>query len=225
MGYNGPTIHTQTALHPSTHTMGSTPHHNQALRAQQTPSIKKRWALFLATISPIAAIVALLAWGIIQSGGNPDGLITNNNPGEEPIRLAQAPPFTLTPILGGPTLNNQTLSGKIVLVDFWSSWCPPCRAEAAALAQVYREYAGMPVEFVGVAIWDETGDVQRHLNRYHVTYPNALDERGLIAISYGVRGIPEKYFLDRQGNVVRKFVGSMDPDTLRSILDELLSSS
>ena len=205
--------------------MESTPHHSPVLDAQQAPSAKKRWALFLATITPVAAIVALLAWAIVQSGGNPGGLITNSNPGEEAVQFAQALPFSLTPINGGPTLDNQTLSGKVVMVDFWSSWCPPCRAEAAGLAQVYREYAGMPVEFVGVAIWDETGDVQRHLNRYQVTYPNALDERGLTAISYGVRGIPEKYFLDAQGNVVRKFVGPMDPDTLRGILDELLSSS
>ena len=187
-------------------------------------SARRRWLLFLGSIVPMAALLALLAWSAVRAGGNPGGLIVNSTLGQVDVALRQAPAFSLTPLDGGPVVDNDALRGKVVIVDFWSSWCPPCRAEAAGLAQVYREYADAPVEFVGVAIWDVSGDVLRHISRFQVTYPNALDDRGLMAVDFGVRGLPEKFFLDSEGNVVRKYTGPMEPERLRSVLDELLSS-
>jgi cytochrome c biogenesis protein CcmG/thiol:disulfide interchange protein DsbE len=115
------------------------------------------------------------------------------------------------------------LRGKVVMLDFWSSWCPPCRQEAPALARVYREYEGRNVEFVGVAIWDDPGDVARYAKEFDLPYPNVLDEKGQIAINYGVAGIPEKFFIDAGGTLIRKFVGPMRPDDLRATLDQLLT--
>jgi thioredoxin-related protein len=80
------------------------------------------------------------------------------------------------------------------------------------------------VEFVGVAIWDSTVDVLRHLDRFGVTYPNALDERGLMAVGFGVRGIPEKYFFDRRGKIVAKYIGPMTSEDIHAIIDGILSS-
>ena len=172
---------------------------------------------------PVAALVALLAWAGARSSGNPGGLIVNDQPGEVAVAARPAPAFSLAPLDGGGAISNESLQGKVVMLDFWSSWCPPCRQEAPVLAQVYREYAGMPVEFVGVAIWDEAGQVLRHIDQYQVSYPNATDDYGVMAIDFGVRRIPEKFFLDRQGNVVRKYVGPMEPEALRGILDLLLA--
>jgi cytochrome c biogenesis protein CcmG/thiol:disulfide interchange protein DsbE len=180
--------------------------------------------MFLATIAPVAALVALLSWGVAHSEGNPGGLLTNSEPGEQTVAARQAPAFAVTPLDGGPMLDNESVRGKVVLLDFWSSWCAPCRAEAADLARVYLEYVDAPVEFVGVAIWDQTGDVLSHLSRFNVTYPNALDDRGHMAVDFGVRGIPEKFFLDAQGNIVRQYIGPMAPEALRAILNEMLSA-
>ena len=184
----------------------------------------RRWLLFLASIAPVGALVGLLAWGVINSGGNPDGPLINSTLGSEAVAVRAAPAFSLIPLEGEAVVDNATLRGKVVMVDFWSSWCPPCRLEAPSLAQVYREYADAPVEFVGVAIWDDQGEVLRHLDRYQVSYPNAVDDRGRMAVDFGVRGIPEKFFLDREGRIVKKYVGPMEPESLRSVLDELLSS-
>ncbi len=108
------------------------------------------------------------------------------------------------------------------MVDFWASWCPPCREEAPGLAQVYSEYKGTGVEFVGIDIWDTEQDAKRFISRYGIAYPNGLDAKGRIAIDYGVTGIPEKYFIDRSGVLVKKYVGPMTATQLRQILEGLL---
>ena len=173
---------------------------------------------------PVAALVALLAWGSARSSGNPGGLIANTDAGEVAVTVRSSPAFSLVPLDDGAAISNETLQGKVVLLDFWSSWCPPCRLEAPVLAQVYRDYAGAPVEFVGVAIWDDRSEVLRHISEYDVTYPNAIDDRGVTAVDFGVRGIPEKFFLDSQGNILLKYIGPMQPEVLRGILDRLLAS-
>ena len=110
------------------------------------------------------------------------------------------------------------------MVDFWASWCPSCRQEAPHLVELYEEYRGRGVEFIGVAIWDFPDDLNTYVEQFGLIYPNALDEKGTVAIEYGVVATPEKFFIDRDGNIVRKFVGPTSPELLRQQLDELLES-
>lgn len=163
-----------------------------------------------------------MAWALVQSDGNPGGLGINSVFGQVNVKEGPAPPFSLT-LLTGAKLDLDDLKGKVVMVDFWSSWCPPCVQEASILASTYLEYADRRVEFVGVAIWDEEMEVTRFVERFGATYPNGVDARGGVAIGYGVRGIPEKFFIDGQGRIVRKFVGPASAEKLRAIIDELLS--
>ena len=82
------------------------------------------------------------------------------------------------------------------------------------------------VEFIGISIWDQEDDVcWRTSDEYNVPYPNGIDGDGQIAIDYGVTGIPEKFFIDRDGRVVKRFAGPMNASRLRSILDELLADN
>ena len=110
------------------------------------------------------------------------------------------------------------------MLDFWSSWCPPCRSEARILSHVYQEYSDKPVEFVGIAIWDNNRDIFKFLQDYNIMYPNAVDPQGRIALEYGVAGIPEKFFIDGSGILRKGFVGPMSPTALRSILNEMLAN-
>ena len=108
------------------------------------------------------------------------------------------------------------------MLDFWSSWCPPCRVEAPILSQVYREYDGFPVEFIGIAIWDDAQAIGAFANEFAVPYPLVVDAKGSVALDYGVSGIPEKFFIDETGALQRSFVGPMSPEALRNILNEML---
>ena len=185
---------------------------------------RKKLALFLLSLTPFIALLTLLAWGQVKSGGNPGNLLEHNQSGEIDVSQRQAPAFEGIDVVSGQPVDNASVVGKIVMVDFWSSWCVACKAEAQELADVYLEYADSPVEFVGVAIWDEAGDTLRHIQRYGVTYPNLIDERGTTAVTYGVRGVPEKFFLSTDGTILRKINGPMTKEQLREIIDSLLAS-
>lgn len=181
---------------------------------------KRSWIILGGGV-PILALIALLAWASIRSGGNPGGLAVNSNLVEAEINAGAARDFELE-LIGGGFLKLSDLRGKVVMVDFWASWCPPCRVEAPALVKVYREFQGQPVEFVGVALWDNVGDAEVYLRQEGVTYPNGFDANGVIAIDYGVRGIPEKYFIDRDGTLVKKLSGPLTEAVLRDTINELL---
>ncbi len=185
--------------------------------------MSRRGWVFLLSAIPLAGFLALLGWASLKSGGNPGGMGVNNEFGQVAISSQPAAEFTLT-LSNGIELSLSDLRGKVVMVDFWASWCTPCRQEAPVLSQVYLEYAGQPVEFVGVNIWDRNQDALDFLEAFQTTYPNGVDEAGSIAIDYGLRGIPEKFFIDQEGVVRQKFVGPMQADDLRAAIDGLLSA-
>jgi cytochrome c biogenesis protein CcmG/thiol:disulfide interchange protein DsbE len=183
--------------------------------------LSKRIWILLGTGLPVLALLGLLGWGSLKSSSGPSGVGVNQDFGQVDVTARPAARFTLES-MDGETLNLADLQGKVVLVDFWASWCTPCRQEAPVLRQVYQEYADQPVEFVGVNIWDRREDAFQYIDTYNIPYPNGIDESGSIAIDYGVRGIPEKFFIDSTGVVRRKYVGPMHAETLRAALDELL---
>jgi len=186
--------------------------------------LSRRGWILLASGLPVLALFALLAWASMKSGGNPGGFGVNAEFGQVEVSADQADDFSLKLMAGG-TLTLSELRGKAVMVDFWSSWCPPCRREAPVLAEVYLEYEGLPVEFVGVDIWDVPSAAQEHIDRYNVPYPNGIDADGIIVINYGVTGLPEKFFISPEGTIVKKFVGPMSPSKLRGILNDMLDPS
>ena len=183
----------------------------------------RRSLVIIAVAVPVLAILAILAWASVTSGPARGGLAVNDNIVELDAGGETAPDFSMT-LIGDGEISSQELRGSVVMVDFWASWCPPCREEAPVLAQVYAEYHERGVEFVGVNLWDNAGDAEVFLLDQGHNYPNGVDEGGRIAISYGVRGIPEKFFLDREGRIVRKFSGPMSADRLRLILESMLAS-
>ena len=183
---------------------------------------RQRNLIIALSVVTTGAFFALLTWAVAQSGGTPGGLGVNRVFGEVSLGSRPAPPFSGTS-LAGDMVDLTGLRGKVVMLDFWSSWCGPCRREAPVLAEVYEDYAGQNVEFVGIAIWDDAKNVAEHVSKYSLTYPNLLDDKGKIAIDYGVIGIPEKVFIDAQGMVVRKFIGPIEPEALAAALDELLA--
>ena len=169
-----------------------------------------------------AANYAFVAvFGAVGADEERPALGINTKLGEVPIIEQLAPGFTLE-LFDGRMLALSELRGEMVMVHFWASWCPPCRQEAPVLAAVYEEYQSKGVVFIGINIWDSRGEALKYVDLYGITYPNGLDEKGATAIEYGVMGIPEKYFIDWEGTVMKKFVGPMDEERLREVLDGLL---
>ena len=184
---------------------------------------KRNWILFGSAV-PLLALISLLAWASVKSDGNPGGLGVNSEFGRVPVNAEAAREFSLE-LLDGETVILSELRGKVIMLDFWASWCPPCRQEAPILAQLYREFQGQPVEFIGIDIWDRPADARAYINLFDIPYPNGVDSKGIIAIDYGVKGIPEKIFVDQNGITIKKFVGPINAEYLRSTLTELLEDA
>ena len=170
----------------------------------------------------LAWFFSLLGWALSRSGGVPSGMGVNDVFGEISIKEKPAPNFTLE-TLDGESVTLSDLKGKVVLLDFWASWCPPCRQEAPGLAQVYKEYEDRGVEFIGISVWDHLNDAKDYVQRFGIIYLSGLDSQGTILVDYGVRGIPEKFLIDTQGQLVAKFIGPSYVEELRETLDQMLT--
>jgi cytochrome c biogenesis protein CcmG/thiol:disulfide interchange protein DsbE len=113
-----------------------------------------------------------------------------------------APNFTLRRIDAGGKLDLASLRGKPVVINFWASWCVPCKGEAAMLEQAWNQYKSQGVVFVGVDYHDVAGDARTFMSHHGITYPIVQDGSGSIGDRYGLTGVPETYFVDRQGRLV-----------------------
>lgn len=170
-----------------------------------------KWLRLFFLVIIVAGIAWLLAYGFTR---DPRYIYS-------PLIGRMAPPFTLT-LFDGKTIKLEELRGKVVFLNFWASWCPPCRAEARMLEAAWQQYKDRDVVFLGVDIQDTEGDARAFLKEFGITYLNGRDASGKIAIDYGVWGIPETFFLDREGRITFKQVGGLGPSIITAKLEEAL---
>jgi len=142
---------------------------------------------------------------------------------EEPIVGAFAPDFTL-PNLAGNNVTLSKLRGRAVLINFWATWCPPCRLEMPAIEQTYRKYREQGFVVLAVDLQESAELVQEFVDELGLTFPVLLDESGAVSRRYRVRAIPTSFFVNRQGVIVAIWRGAMSPDiieryTLRALSD------
>lgn len=169
------------------------------------------WRRPLAVVVTIAPVIALLAFGFTR------------NPREIPSPLVgrPAPPFELA-LFDGGTVRLHDLRGKVVFLNFWASWCVPCRDEARALEAAWQAYKARDVVFVGANIQDQDSSARAFLEEFGVSYPNGLDGGSRIAIDYGVWGLPETFVIDRAGRITYKHVGGIGWSTVTARLEAAL---
>jgi len=132
-----------------------------------------------------------------------------------------APTFSLE-VLDGYTVTSESLKGKVVILDFWATWCPPCRAEVPSFVELYERYKDKGLRIVGVAL-DSEDRVREFIRRFGVDYPVGVDRGGEIARKFGgVRGIPTTFVLDKEGRVYRKYVGYREKSVFERDIKKLL---
>jgi cytochrome c biogenesis protein CcmG/thiol:disulfide interchange protein DsbE len=138
-----------------------------------------------------------------------------------PLLGKPAPGFSLPRFDQPGTVSSADLAGRTYVVNFWASWCVPCRQETAALQDFYQRWRTQGVELVGILYSDKVGAAQAFHRQYGGTWPLVEDPGGRTAIDYGVFGVPETYVVDGRGVVMAKLVGAVAPGILDGILARL----
>jgi peroxiredoxin len=162
-------------------------------------------------VGVVALLLALLVWKLAHGSGNK-------------ARIGHpAPNFTLNRIDKPGKLQLASLRGKAVVLNFWASWCYPCKQEAPALAAASKRYAGRAV-VLGVDINDFAGDARKFARKYGLTYPLVHDNHNVTSPKYGLTGLPETFFIDRRGKVVIHVPGEVKAAEIRDGVERALRS-
>ena len=159
----------------------------------------------LAALIGVAALLSLLIWKVAfgRTTGAADELAEG--------KLVHAPAFTLDRLDREGQLGMADLKGKAVVVNFWASWCVPCRDEAPVLQTTYERYRDQGLVVLGIDVNDFHQDARRFMKRYGLTYPVVYDGKGSTVGKWGVRGFPETFFVDRTGKLVgERIEGAVD---------------
>ena len=167
------------------------------------------WRRLIITLAIIAPVLWLFAFGFQR-----DARYINS-----PLIAKQAAPFTVT-LFDGGKLSLSDLRGKAVFLNFWASWCPPCREEARDLEAAWQKVKDKNLVFLGVALQDTEKDSRAFLEEFKISYPNGRDESGKIGVDYGTWGIPESFFIDPQGRITYKHVGGIRAALVITKLEE-----
>jgi cytochrome c biogenesis protein CcmG/thiol:disulfide interchange protein DsbE len=176
----------------------------------------RRWSNIVLWAAVIG-LLALVGWGLL------------NNTKPRPEAGQVAPDFELSFYNGyeWENLSQSSLAdmrGKIVVLNFWASWCTPCRMEADLLENAWQKYRDQGVIFLGVAYADAEPKSLAFLDEFDISYPNAPDLRSAISADYEITGVPETFFIDREGTITYVQIVPLDKVTLESTIEQLLSA-
>lgn len=152
-----------------------------------------RIVLQAAAVLVVALLLALLGWQVFKKDKTPDV-------------GRSAPPFTLPHLGTDQELSLASLRGKAVVLNFWASWCGPCKDEAPILESAWKRYRDKGVVVLGIDAQDFDVDAQRFVDRAGITYPIVRDKHGSTLGRYGVTGFPETWFVDANGRLVGEHV-------------------
>ena len=153
----------------------------------------RRWGVIIAWII-VLGLLAVLGFGLTRAKQGPVGVGQN------------VPDFVLT-TFEGDQIDIHDLAGKIVVVNFWASWCKPCELEAAEMEEAYQNFKDQDVVFLGVDYVDTEPEALGYLSKFNITYPNGPDLRTHISQAFRIRGVPETYIVGRDGKLVDVRIG------------------
>ncbi|GAB4528452.1 MAG: hypothetical protein Fur0018_14550 [Anaerolineales bacterium] len=172
--------------------------------------VRLAWGHYLA-FAVVIALLALVAWRL-----------TKVNQGQ--VQEGPAPDFTLH-TFDGQDITLSDLRGQVVVINFWASWCPPCREEAPYLEQTWRKYKDRGVVFLGVDYVDTEPEARAYIAEFDITYPNGPDLQTRISQAYNMQGVPETFFVAKDGTLRGVHIGPLVPPQLDNKIEELLAET
>jgi len=121
------------------------------------------------------------------------------------------------PLLNGGSASLSSYKGKVLILNFWATWCPPCRAEMPSMETLYRRFKNQGLEILAVDLGEDPATVQQFIRQNSYTFPVLLDKDNKVNPLYGIRSIPTTYIIDREGKIISVIVGSIRWDNPRVI--------
>ena len=178
---------------------------------QRKPSSNKKYLW-------IIGIVVLLGWVAV--------MVVNMNSVESTAMQGRAAPDFTMPLFDQFNEDEVQLSelrGQVVVINFWASWCVECYKEAELLEQTWQAYQDQDVVFLGVDYLDTDKEALAYMAKYGITYPSGPDMGSRISNSYGITGVPETFFIDKDGNIAHVQIGPIEQQQLYSLLNKLVA--
>jgi cytochrome c biogenesis protein CcmG/thiol:disulfide interchange protein DsbE len=172
----------------------------------------KRWGFrfsALLAFGLLAALLGLVGWGLARAQRGQ-------------VQSGQAPDFTLT-TFDNRQVSLKDLRGNVVVLNFWASWCQPCRQEAAYLEQTWLKYKDKGVVFIGVDYVDTEPNALAYIKEFNITYFNGPDLRTRISQAYGIKGVPETFYIAKNGELRGLKIGPLAAPELEQKIEELLA--
>ena len=172
----------------------------------------------------VLAFLGVVGYALARQTGFASGSVAASNAGAARVfgtgqlielKPFPAPAFALQ-LFGGAQWQLSAQRGHPVLINFWASWCPPCKAEMPIVQAGYERWHDR-LSFVGIDVWDTPQDAQAFLQQYGASYPNGDDPAGKIAINYGLTGVPETFIVDAKGQVIQHYIGPLDATALDAL--------
>jgi cytochrome c biogenesis protein CcmG/thiol:disulfide interchange protein DsbE len=171
----------------------------------------------IAVLFAVVALVALLAYGLASN--EPDRKV------EDALAAGDrepAPGIDLPRLSGSGTATLADYRGRVVVLNFWASWCDPCRAESPLLQRWHRRLAKANATVLGIDVQDVDGDARDFVAEYGLTYPMLRDGPGDTRDEFGILGLPETFVIDRQGRIAAVKRGAVDEQFMRDHVLPLL---
>jgi cytochrome c biogenesis protein CcmG, thiol:disulfide interchange protein DsbE len=139
-------------------------------------------------------------------------------PGQGSPLIGESAPTLVLPDLSGREVSLASLRGKAVALNFWATWCPPCKEELPAFSGAWRASRGRCLEIVGITEESTREDAAAEVRRMEIPFPVVMDPEGAVARAYGVTGYPRTYVIDAEGKVRKIFTGMVSRERLEAAL-------
>ncbi len=187
---------------------------------KSTDAHDRGWLLTSSTFAVLAALCFAVSCRPPERAGREEASKKASEAPAYPVGGFAAPDL-LSP---DRTVSSEEAKGKVVLLDFWATWCPPCRSELPALNRLYSEYAGRGVEIIGMTVdMGEPAAIAAKVRQLGVQYPTVLAGSDIQQTFGGIRVVPTKFLLDKEGKIRKFYQGVVSEQVLRNDIESLLA--